>query len=440
MTRTTFTAGAVLILLAVLSGPAVADGGNGGGGGAAPAARAPALWQPRGPELAGADNTTDAPQMKPDVTFRDTIAPGQTRMYGLALDSVSTAYASVFAVPPTGAAVSLADGIELKLTAPDGTECDGYDDHFGDDGDAHPLGGAVVRSTGPDDDCASADQYTLQVHRTSDGKGDDQRPWALELRTVLEPALKPGTAPVAPQPTVSASPTPLTAGTSRPAHGGVSPETAAAVKTGVWKDRVLPGETRFYEIPVDWGQSATIFADFSNAPAAGTGVFVGSGVRLAVYNPLRQFVHDREDIYDGNPAALSEQLAPVAYGNRDSDDDSVAPVRCAGWYYVALTVNPRLAKVLPDGLPVTLRVQVSGTVQPAPVYASDPSGAGIGVGGHDLAQADGTATGGSGSSGRPALRLVAYGAFGLGALLLLALAGWYGTAWRRTGAAARHGG
>ena len=445
MTRTGYTgpttragfaaATAAILLLAALAGPAAADGGTGTAGGATPAA--PARWQPQGRELAGAADSSDAPAMKPGTTYRDTIGPGQTRQYGLVLDAVSDAYASVFAVPPTGAAVAGEDGIEIRLVSPDGTECDSHDEHFDDDGDARPVGGAVVRAIDPDGECQSADEYTLQVHRTSDQKSDDRRPWAVELRAVLEPALKPGTAPAAAQPTVSASPTPFTAGSPRQAHGGVSPETAAAVKTGVWKDRVLAGETRFYKIPVDWGQRATVFADFADAPVEDD-LFLVSGVRLTVFNPLRQYVDDQDDVYDGHPTALAEQLPPVAYGNRDSDDDTVQRVQCAGWYYVALTVHAGLAKALHGALPVTLRVQVSGAAQPAPAYVSDPSAAGIGVSSHDVAQADGTATGGP--SGRPALRTVAYGAFGVGTLLLLVLAGWYGAARLRPGTAARHGG
>jgi len=432
---------AALLLLGALAGPAAADGsGTGPSGGAAAgsgaASAAPGRWTPTGTKLAGAANTSDAPAMKPAVTYRDTIAPGQTRMYGLALDAASTAYASVFAIPPTGAAVAAGDGIEISLTATDGTECDSHQEHFDDDGDARPVGGAVVRAVGPDESCQNADQYTLQVHRTSDQKGDDRRPWPLELRAVLEPPLKPGTAPAAPRPTASASPTPLTAGTPRQAHGGLSPESAAAVKTGIWKDRVLPGETRFYKVPVDWGQRATVFADFANAPLTDDHLFLGSGVRLTVYNPLREYVDDQDEFYDGQPTALSEQLPPVAYGNRDADDETVQRVECAGWYYLALTVHAGLAQAVPGALPVTLRVQVSGDALPGPVYASDPAAAGIGVGGHDLAEADGTATGGS--AGPPALRVVAYGAFGAGTLLLLVLAGWYGLGYgvarRRAGA------
>jgi hypothetical protein len=437
MRRTTFTAAAALLLLAALQGPALADGGGGADGGATattagpggtPGAGAPATWQPSGTPLDGAGTTADAPPMKAGVTYRDTIGPGRTRMYGITLDAKSSAYASVFATPRPGSRVTYGDGLELKLVSADGSECDSGDQHFGDD-DARPIGTAVERTTGDRyAACQSANQYFLQVHRTSDSDSDPAD-WPLELRYVLEPPLAAG-AGASPAPDFgTASPTPLTAGTPQPAAGGTDFATAAAVRTGIWKDRVLPGETRFYKVPVDWGQQATVFADFSSAPQVGHGLdFVGSGVRLTAFSPVRQYVDGTESIYSGSPASLVEQLPAVSYANRSSDDQEAKRVRYAGWYYFAVTVHSEVAQQVQGAVPVTLRVQVKGAAQAAPAYSGDPSPAGIGVGAHDVASADGTATGGSST---PALRLVAYGAFGVGSVLLLTLAGWTLAARRR---------
>ena len=422
MKRMTFTAAAALLALAALQGRAAADG--------TPAVpTTPATWQPQGAVLAGAATTADAPAMKADVTYRDTIKPGQTRMYGIALDAKSSAYASAFALPPPGSRVVYGDGLELTLQSADGDDCDTREAHFGDDGDARPIGSAVARTIGsPDDACQDANQYTLQVHRTSSGTSDPGA-WPLELRYVSEPGLKPGATALPAPATGSASPTPLTAGTPRQASGGPSFETAAAVKTGIWKDRVLPGETRFYKVPVDWGQQATVFADFSSAQVTEPDSYTGSGVRLTAYSPVRQLVDDDEGSYDGTPTSLVQQLAPVAYANRLADDDTVQRVRYAGWYYFAVTVHPDVAKAIKGQVPVTLRVQVKGTAQAAPGYDGSPRRAGIGIDAHDVSSADGAATGGGSSSS--ALRFVAFAAMGAGTVLLLTLAAWYATARRR---------
>lgn len=453
--RAAVASAAVLLALAALQGRAAAD--------ATTAPAGPAVWQPQGAPLAGAATTADAPQMKAAVTYRDALKVDETRFYGIALDAASSAAVSVFAVPPPGTRVAYGDGIELTLQNADGDECDSAEVHFGDDGDPRPLGTAVARLiTGDDSDsCQSADQYTLEVHRTSDATSDPG-PWPLELRYVSEPGLVPGDgAPSADtsgsadaggtaasggpgdsgssgdsggSPTGTASPTPLLTGTPRQASGGPSFETAAALRTGIWKDRVLPGETRFYKVPVDWGQQATVFTDFSSAQVTDDSAYVAEGVRVTEYSPVRELVHGDDRSYEGKPVSIGEQLAPVAYANRASDDDEVATVRYAGWYYVAVTVHPGVAKAVQGAVPVTLRVQVSGAARPAPDYAGDPSAAGIGVSSHDVAAADGTA--GGGGSGHGALRFLAFAMFGAAAVLLLTLGGWYVVARRRAPAAA----
>jgi hypothetical protein len=422
MKRTMFAAAAALLAVAALPGRAAADTT------APPSPAAPVVWQPQGTAISGTATTADAPALKPGTTYRDSIRPGQTRMYGVALDARSSAYASAFAVPPAGSRVAYNDGIEIELTSADGTQCDSGEEHFDDDGDARPIGTAVARTiTDPDDICQDANAYTLQVHRTSAGTSDPA-PWPLELRLVLEPPLASGAVPGPVPTTPSASPTPLTAGTPRPASGGASFETAAAVRTGIWTDRVLPGETRFYKVPVDWGQRATVFADFSSAPDRKGFDLVGEGTRLTVFSPTRQYVDGVDAGYDGDPAALVEQLAPVAYANRTSDDDTVQRVRYAGWYYVAVTVHPDVARMVKGALPITLRVEVEGAAQAGPHYSGDPASSGIGLSRRAAEAADGTATGGSSASAAPsssALRLLGFGAIGAGTVLLLSLAVWY---------------
>lgn len=423
-------AGGVLLALGALqAGPAYADGGTPG---------APATWQPQGARLAGAATTADAPAMKPGATYRDTIGPGETRFYGIALDAASSAYASAFALPAPGGRVAFDDGIELTLLSADGDECDTASVQFGTDGGVRPVGTAVSRTIEDDGSCQEANQYTLSVHRSSEAGSDPAR-WPLELRYVLEPPLRAG-APAGRASDVDpdgATPTPLTRGTPHPAAGGTSPETAAAVGTGIWKDKVLPGETRFYKVPVDWGRQATVFADFSSVQVTDDSDYTSGGVRLAVYNPVRALVDDSDDSYDGTPASLHEQLAPVSYANRAADDTEVAAVRFAGWYYFAVTVHPDVAGFVRGAVPVTLRIEVSGAARPAPAYRADPEAAGIGIGADDVSSADGTArsSAAAAAGGISARRLLGFSALGAGTALVMALGVWTLVARRRQSAA-----
>ncbi|SHL64002.1 hypothetical protein [Actinacidiphila paucisporea] len=429
--RGVYTAVAALLALTALQGvqggPAAADGTPGPG--------APATWQPQGQVIAGAATTADAPAMRPGVTYRDTIKVGETRIYGITLVDKSSAYASAFALPAPGTRVAYGDGIELKLVSADGDTCDSVDAHFRDDGAVRPVGSAVSRLIGVDSSCQDANQYDLSVHRTSNGTSDPGV-WPLELRLVLEPPLKSGAAAGhAPKGTGTASPTPLTSGTAQQARGGTSFDTAAAVKTGIWKDKVLPGETRFYKVPVDWGQQATVFSDFSSVQTIDSAGFVISGVRLAAYSPVRQLIDDQEHLYEGTPTSLHEQLAPVSYANRAADDSDVARVRYAGWYYFAVSVHPDVAKETGGAVPVTLRVDVSGTAQAAPDYDGDPKAAGIGVDAHDVSAANGAPqSAGPSASGESAKRFLGFAALGAGTVLVLSLAVWTLTARRRAAA------
>ncbi|WUH92183.1 hypothetical protein OG900_20095 [Streptomyces sp. NBC_00433] len=428
-----YTAVTALLALTALQGfqggPAAADSTPPGPG-------VPATWQPQGQAIAGAATTADAPAMQPGVTYRDSIKVGETRIYGITLDTKSSAYASAFALPAPGTRVAYGDGIELKLISAGGDTCDSADAHFRDDGAVRPVGSAVSRLIGVDSSCQEANQYNLSVHRTSDG-ASDPGVWPLELRYVLEPPLKSGAAAGhAPEGTGTASPTPLTSGTPRQAGGGTSFETAAAVKTGIWKDKVLPGETRFYKVPVDWGQQATVFSDFSSVQTSDSAGYVISGVRLTAYSPVRELIDDQEHSYQGTPTSLHEQLAPVSYANRAADDSDVSRVRYAGWYYFAVSVHPDVAKETGGAVPVTLRIDVSGTAQAAPDYDGDPKAAGIGVDAHDVSAADGApqSAGSSSASGESAKRFLGFAALGAGTVLLLALAVWILTARRRAAA------
>jgi hypothetical protein len=436
----TFTAAAAVLALAALPGQAMADASPSGSGSTSgtsgavpPSAGPPATWQPSGTAIAGASTTADAPPMKPATTYKDTIKPNETRIYGVTLDAKSSAYVSAYALPPAGSRVAYNDGIELELQSADGSDCDSRDETFESDGSARPIGSAVVRLLGVGSSCQEANQYTLSVHRKSAGTSDPGA-WPLELRFVLEPALKPGTT-ARPAPNFgSASPTPLTAGTPRQARGGTGFEAAAAVKSGIWKDRVVPGETRFYKVPVDWGQQVTVFSDFSSAPVNGDDTtYVGGGVRLSAYSPVRELIDSVDSSYSGSPTSLDEQLVPVSYANRAANNSDVQRVRYAGWYYFAVTVHPDVSHAVTGAVPVTLRVDVKGAAQAAPAYDGDPGAAGLGVDAHDVSAANGTSTGSAGSSGFSGMRFLAFAALGAGTVLLLTLLFWYAAARRRAG-------
>lgn len=412
--RTVLTTAAVFGVLTGIQGTAatVPAGAADTPGGAVP------VWQPKGTPVAGTAVSTDAPVLKPGSSYTDSVKPGDKKYYAVDLDATSSAYLSAFAIPGAGDKVAYGDGIELTLLSTEGSTCDGYDAHFRSE-TARPVGGYAARTIQKDGRCQQANRYTLLVTRTSAGTSSPGA-WPLELRFLSEPGLRAGAVTEPAATATEAAPVPVI-DTGRQAHGGTGFDDAAAVTSGSWRDQVLPGETRFYKVPVDWGQHTVVFADFANVTSAEDPQYIGDGVRIDAYNPARGHVDDAAKAYLGKPASISVQTVPVAYANRYEIGDAVAAVRFAGWYYFAVTVRSEVSGYAEGAVPVTLRVDVKGASKPGPAYDGDARKAGFGIDGDDLAAADGTATGGGGSS---TLRFVALAALGAGTVLLLTLAGW----------------
>lgn len=419
----TSVAAALSLLAGVAAG--VVGAGAGAPAAAAAASAGPAVpsWQPQGERIRGRASTADAPRLEPGVLYQDTLAADEGAMYyALDLDAVHSSYLAVFALPRPGATVAYGDGIELALTSTDGTRCDSGRRTFSADGAARPIGTWVKRTIGGDGPCQEAHAYVLEVTRVSRGTSD-AAPWPLQIRLTDEPALTAGAAPGPALSPATRTPVPAT-GPARDATGGADLGRAGILGAGVWKDEVLPGQTRFYRVPVGWGQQAFAEVDFANAEVTRPGGFSGSGVRVEVYNPRWAFVGTGTASYGGEQASVTATTGKVAYANRYESGDAVSAARFDGWYYLAVSVHPEVADFVAGAVPVTLRVVLEGAEQAGPSYDGDPD-------------ADLGLPGGPGS-GNPLLRALGFAALGAGVVLLLSLGVWTAIA-RRPPAAASEG-
>ncbi|MFD3452093.1 hypothetical protein ACFWVC_07915 [Streptomyces sp. NPDC058691] len=403
---------AVVAALVLPAGPA-------GPAGAAFAASPAPVWQPRGETVRGEPSTADAPQLTAGVLYQDTLPPGEgARHYAVQLDAKSSAYLAVFALPEPGAEVAFGDGIDLSLESTDGTRCDSDYRAFSGDGAARPLGTWVKRTIGADEQCQEAHAYVLSVTRKSAGTSDPA-PWPLQIRLTTEPGLVAGATPGPAASAGTRTPVPAS-GTARGTVGGTDFAGAAKLGPGVWKDQVPPGQTRFYEVPVEWGRQAWVDAEFANAQVTNAGGFAGSGVRVEVYNPRWGFVGGATGAYSGKQTSVTATTGKVAYANRWESDDRVSAARFAGPYYVAVTVHRDVADFVRGAVPVTLRVGLEGQAQSAPRYDGDPT-ADLGLPGEN------------GPGGESALRTAGFASLGAGTTLLLWLAVWVVSARRRAG-------
>ncbi|WP_432107335.1 hypothetical protein [Streptomyces sp. AA1529] len=409
------------------------------GGQAAPrawAAGTPRGWEPAADaqRITGAASSADAPEVASGL-FTDRIRPGQEKYYALDLDAKADVHVTATGIPEPGSRVTFQDGLKVTLQNTDGDSCsEGSATGSGDT--AFPLAATASRLMGDpaDEDCRTAGPYLVHVVR-EEGDNSDPSSWPLELSVMTEPGLKggiPAPRPGAEEETDAHNTRPAPpSGPAETRTGGTGFADARALGDGVWKDRVRAGETRWFRVPVDWGQRLYARTELPNsARRSGTGSrYVPHGFRMNVYNPARTPLYD-EDFqgYDGDGAEFDRYSNPVRYENRFLD--AASGTRFAGWYYVAVTVGPDMATQFPDGTPVTLRIDVRGRAQQGPEYDGDAAAAGFGVSGRDRemaekglteAQAEHSAT----------LRTVGWAGVGAGAALLLVLALWLLLARRR---------
>ncbi|MFI1075806.1 hypothetical protein [Streptomyces puniciscabiei] len=387
------------------------------------------VFAPGARTVVGTTGPATAPRLEAGRTYRGSLPRNGKLYYRLELGAADTAYVPVTAVPPASATVSATDGIGVSVQDASGTPCSFAGARFGAGLSTRPVTALGLREAGKAL-CQGRGTYYLVVRRLdtqSSGTAATGRRWDLEIAPVTEPRTARAGATTAPQTWDSATPEPLT-GEPRDRPGGAGFAAASPLGQGVWRTSLVPGETRFYKVPVDWGRQLHASAELDSATGHG---YVGGALNLSLYNPVRGYVEDAALGYTGTqkPAVLGP-LPPVEYANRYAAPAGVTSVRFAGDYYLVLHLSEQVAGLFGRGpFGVTLRVQVTGRAHAGPEYAGRPVPGEV----FTVSEQDREAalTGSTGGGDDPVMTLVAIGGIGLGTVLLLVLAGWTVTA-RRT--------
>ncbi|MFG3496099.1 hypothetical protein [Streptomyces sp. NPDC047928] len=381
----------------------------------------------------GATTTSDAPSLTAGTPYRDSIEKDEKLVYRVDLDADTHAYVSAVAIPKAGTKVAYADELKVTLQDRDGSDCDSSTTRFGTAEFARPMAAYAHRTLKEGRSlCQKAGTYYVVVQRTSKD-GSSPGPWDLEIRHVLEPGLKTAGPTAAPRDWPSRSPEAAQGGAPRERAGGSSFFDAPGLTDGEWTDRIEPGQSRFYRVPVDWGQQLFVSADIGSASGSG---FVAGALPVSLYNPALGLVDSADSLfYDGKQKSTSlDPLPPVAYENRFDSDSSVENTRFAGWYYLRVSLNPQVGEKFGEkAYGLTLRIHVRGTPEAAPPYAGP---AGIFAVTQD--DKDAAASGQSGpQAGRgDTMRLVGVAGIGTGTVLVLGLGAWTLLGRRRAAAAA----
>ncbi|MGW6061163.1 hypothetical protein [Streptomyces sp. NPDC055189] len=429
--RAALAAGAALCVVMALPGAATAAG-----------TPSPYAFDDRAVPVEGAKSSTGSAKLTPGTTYKSSLARGGKLYYQLQLDARETVYVSATAVPGLDSRVVYGDGVEVSLQDANGNRCNSQDARFGTSQSPRPVTAWAVREVGPAENrCKAAGTYYVVVERNS-RPGSSTETWDTELRVVSEPGVAKGASTVPPETWNSASPTPP-AGERRERRGGTGFNDARALRTGAWGDRIEPGQTLFYRVPVDWGQQISASAELGST-SGGEDEYIPAALVMSLSNPVRARVDETDTAYDGKQSSTAlDPMAPVAYENRYSPIDGVTGTRVAGWYYLAVHLSPKVAGQFGEGaLDLTLRVGVEGTAKEAPAYmgaarpadlfgvtgrdedAAERGLTAAGSGGAGASGGDSGDGGGRSGSGRGVMKVVAAGGFGSGALLLAILGVW----------------
>ncbi|MEV3989708.1 hypothetical protein AB0J57_12470 [Streptomyces sp. NPDC049837] len=382
-------------------------------------------------EIRGAATTSDAPQLAAGAAYKDAIKGGAKLIYRVDLDAKTNAYVSAVVVPKPGTQVGTFDGLKVSLQDRNGYDCSSNEARFGSAEFPRPIAAYAHRTMERDSSsCQEAGAYYVVVERSSKATSTPEA-WELEIRHELEPRLKTEGPTAAPENWPSASP-PAPAGGPRERSGGAGFFDATGLTEGEWTDRIEPGQSLFYRVPVDWGQQIFASADLGSSSGRG---FVGGALDMTLFNPMQGVVTSANSVsYDGEQKSADlEPLPPVKYENRFDSSSRFENMRFAGWYYLRVSLSPKVGEEFgkkPYGL--TLRINVKGTPKAAPAY-DGPAG----IFAVTEADQDAAANGRSGPEAEKSgtMQLVAAAGIGAGTVLVLGLVAWTLLARRRAAAA-----
>ncbi|WP_159030301.1 hypothetical protein [Streptomyces sp. CB01201] len=378
-------------------------------------------------DVKGGARNTEGPVLLADTAYRSVIKPGGKLYFQLILDGEKDTYASAVALPgPVGAKLAYGDSIKVSLQNANGDDCDSQRRSIGSAQYPHPIAASAYRSVRRSlSTCQEPGTYYMVVERESDPTSTPAD-WGLDLRYTTEPTRSGGGPNTAPSGWPSASPAPPS-DAPRQVHGGTGFHDAATLSQGQWRDSIRPGETLFFQVPLDWGQQLFAAGGLGSLASAKDG-YVGTALSVQLYNPVLARATEASAPYDGRQKqAALEPLAPVAYENRYAPADDTSAMRVKGSYYLAVSLSPDVGRTFGDGpYDLTLRLTVRGAAQSGPAYAGPAPDFG----------ADGSAAGGS-SARAGTMKLVAALGIGSGTVLVAGLGTWRLVARRRAAAAGR---
>lgn len=167
-------------------------------------------------------------------------------------------------------------------------------------------------------------------------------------------------------------------GRAAPVVGGTAFSNAAEVKAGSYRDTIAAGETLFYRIAAEPGQTIRATVDF---PQPGTESAQGSVAvtpKVRLLSPIRNTIHEASSGMVGEierPTRLTTGTPQLRIRNREIDikngeTGSIGAATFGGDHYLAVALSPNLDSESGRIMPIRLNIAVDGAPAGLPVYAS----------------------------------------------------------------------
>ena len=270
------------------------------------------------------------------------------------------------------------------------------------------LDGPTFGSSEAASSCPTEGLAFLEVTRLGAAWADI--PLQTEIVVRMEPPAQ--TSGLLPAATKGAELPPVAHGAPVAFAGGNSFNDAPQLTSGTtYSDTIATGESRFYRVPLQWGQRVTYLVSEVGPSQPPTGV-VGTIVWLDVFNPVRAEISGTIDNggstwFGNDPGApfAGSSPYPVRYTNRDGNEQ--AGYSLDGDYYLRINAN---RDEEPSSTSFLMTVVVSGEIEPGPTYlvAGTQATAGSAPSSQSVTPNTPSATPGSASqSGQPATNAAA---------------------------------
>ncbi|HEV2088795.1 MAG TPA: hypothetical protein VGR21_10830 [Cryptosporangiaceae bacterium] len=345
-------------------------------------------------KVTGAASPTGAPVLT-SGEYVDAIATDQPRHYTVDLAAGVTLHFTPTLIRPAAAfGEGIKDELEIRLETAAGEKCGSTNDDVDQSTLVVPLSvpiqldpaGPKVTWQSPFDatPCGKPGKYVVRVTRVGQDPdsavADDQRDESLplELTVLVEPpadatGLPPPVATLPPDaPNAFVPPAPDFTGSARATSGGAGYSDAPVLSPGLFSATIAGGETRYWKVPLQWGQRLSYGVRFEPAPLLDSSAPVRTWVVNRVRASVKELDAHASTTYDGDAdevSVLRNHTVPVHYTNRRADPDNqhVRPVHLAGWYYIVVQMEPD-AELTRVEARIQLAITVLGQRSGVPAY------------------------------------------------------------------------